>query len=858
VTFALGVRLLGRALPLDCEKMEQAVCSARAKLGIDREVEVCSSQGVRSPVIWCWRRKPVLLVPDAAGRSDNGVGWTGVLCHELAHWKRLDHISGLLAELAGCILPWHLLLWWAKSRMISLSEQACDDWVLATGQPGTDYAESLLNLIPEGQMAFVPAVVSSKRGLADRVRRILQANCVNPRAGVVWALAVSIVAVCIAAGVAFAQTRPAKTEGQNAEELKTSEVRITHFPKDRSLGTLYIRDFGSESWYEDWERFGEAKSDISIPPKKQVKLQVNEESAGDLSHLTKLRADDLQMLSFGWKEVEISSLAPIGNLKGLKALNLQRAKFNSRDFKHLTGLAQLEVLRFGDYQLTDESMKYIGQLTSLRSLALWGTGISDEGLKHLQGLTNLTFLALNRCKITDDGLDYLKNMKALEGLQIYQTEITDRGLEKLRGLGRLKHIKINDNGITDKGLKHLENLTSLENIWLDSNPITDKGLSYLAGMKNLKELYAGRTEITDAGLVNLKGMKDFHHLLISGIGDEGIRHLSELQALEMLQIQDAQVTKASIPDFKKMMSAKQVLLSGDKINDDLLDALRTALPNCKIWDPQRSRDYPMPEWRKRFEAVYRLEDGQILKRVSSPFIPERRDYYLNEHSSQAKLVPRSPDRFTFHWPGKLKNWGLAFARTDIKSTLRGVLRLKSYEFEGPRELLDLNLPGDWIVRDEAPVAAKLAVLQEVLANELERKIRFEKRTVEHEVIVATGRFSFHPLAEARKQDAVHLYVDELSSSGGGTVDSVAELLQTIGNRANTYVVDRTEPSEGNNILYYLHRSSRPLRQMESSPEKTEKLKVLLGNITKQTELQFELGSQPVEVWFVTEENEEKR
>ena len=645
---------------------------------------------------------------------------------------------------------------------------------------------------------------------------------------------------------------------RTAEKIESARQHIISFPEDRSMGKLFARDTGQDSWYEGWQELAEAKGDVSVAAGKEVKLEISGQAAGDLSALDKLGPDDLQMLSFGWKQVQVGSLAPIGNLKGLKALNIQSARFDSEDFKHLTGLTQLEVLRFGDYQLTDESMKYIGQLTSLRSLALWGTGISDEGLKHLQDLTNLTFLALNSCEITDQGLEYLRNMTALEGLQIYQTEITDRGLMNLQRFSQLKHIKLDGNGITDRGLKHLENLTSLENIWIDSNPITDEGLSYFAGMKKLKELYASDTKITDAGLVNLRGMKDFHHLLIDGIGDEGIRHLSELPALEFLQVQDAQITKASIPDFKRMNSLSKVLLSGDRVNNDLLDALRTALPDCNIWDPQRSRDYPMPEWRQRFEAVYRLEDEQVLKRISPPFIPERRDYYLNEHSSQAKNISRSPDRFTFHWTGKLKNWGLAFGRTNLESTLRGVLRLKNYEFEGPRELLDLNLPGDWIVRDEVPVAAKLAALQEVLANELDRKIRFEKRTVEHEVIVATGRFSFHPLAEARKQDTVHLYVDELSMSGGGTVDSVAELLQTIGNRANTYVVDRTESAEETSIFYYLHRSSRPLRQMESSPEKTEKLKVFLANLTKQTELQFELGSQPVEVWFVTEENEEKR
>ena len=67
-----------------------------------------------------------------------------------------------------------------------------------------------------------------------------------------------------------------------------------------------------------------------------------------------------------------------------------------------------------------------------------------------------------------------------------------------------------------------------------------------------------------------------------------------------------------------------------------------------------------------------------------------------------------------------------------------------------------------------------------------------------------------------------------------------------------FVVDRTEPSEEAKISYYLHRSSRPLRQMESSSEKTEKLRVFLANLTRQTELQFEITRRPVEVWRVSE------
>ena len=132
MTFVLGARLPRRAMPLDCDKIEQAIDQAKTKLGISKQVKIYTNAKISSPVIWCWKRTPVLLVPSAAGRFDNGIDWAGVLCHELAHYKRRDHIAGLLAELMVCLLPWQLLLWWAKSRLISLSEQACDDWVVAS------------------------------------------------------------------------------------------------------------------------------------------------------------------------------------------------------------------------------------------------------------------------------------------------------------------------------------------------------------------------------------------------------------------------------------------------------------------------------------------------------------------------------------------------------------------------------------------------------------------------------------------------------------------------------------------------------------------------------------------------------
>ena len=222
VTFIYGAHVIRHAHRKGCEKIQEAADRARSKIQISGVLDVYVSKHVRSPVAWCWTNPPILLVPNAC--EELSVDWTSVVTHELAHWKRQDHISGFLAEMTICLLPWNPLMWLAKKRLVRLGEEACDDWVIATGQPCEEYAESLLRFRPQRQMAFLPTVVHTEKGLAGRVHRILKDNCANPRAGVMWALIVSIATVCITFGVSFAQTRPVKSQPiaeTQAKPLKT-------------------------------------------------------------------------------------------------------------------------------------------------------------------------------------------------------------------------------------------------------------------------------------------------------------------------------------------------------------------------------------------------------------------------------------------------------------------------------------------------------------------------------------------------------------------------------------------------------------------------------------------------------------
>jgi beta-lactamase regulating signal transducer with metallopeptidase domain len=218
----LGLCLVRRSTLAQSRPIAEALDGAKAKLSVEGDVIVRASPQTPSPVIWCWGRRPVLLVPRSSC-LDGRLDWLSILCHELAHWKRHDHISSLLAELMICLLPWQPLFWLARRRLVDLSEEACDDWVIASGQVGTHYARTLLGLTPLGQAALVPAVVTTRTGLTGRIRRILEDKCSNPRSGLKWTLAAVTLTACLAVTIAFAQTRLA----EQAATIKTKTGRLT-------------------------------------------------------------------------------------------------------------------------------------------------------------------------------------------------------------------------------------------------------------------------------------------------------------------------------------------------------------------------------------------------------------------------------------------------------------------------------------------------------------------------------------------------------------------------------------------------------------------------------------------------------
>jgi len=208
VTFVLGRGLLKKTVPV-CGAIRQSAETAAEKLAVDKPIVVLVSEKIAGCVIWCWTRRPALLIPRSAEVEDKDTDWVALFSHELAHLQRLDHISGLFAELLVCIFPWQPLVWIGKKRLTALSEQACDDWAVSTADSHAGYARSLLDMVPQSKPGFVPTVLPNRRHLTARIQRILHSRRSNPRAGRGWALLAAVTAMFLAVTISFAQPRPA-------------------------------------------------------------------------------------------------------------------------------------------------------------------------------------------------------------------------------------------------------------------------------------------------------------------------------------------------------------------------------------------------------------------------------------------------------------------------------------------------------------------------------------------------------------------------------------------------------------------------------------------------------------------------
>jgi ankyrin repeat protein/type II secretory pathway component GspD/PulD (secretin)/beta-lactamase regulating signal transducer with metallopeptidase domain len=273
---------------------------------------------------------------------------------------------------------------------------------------------------------------------------------------------------------------------------------------------------------------------------------------------------------------------------------------------------------------------------------------------------------------------------------------------------------------------------------------------------------------------------------------------------------------------------------------------------------QETEEIDPNSWQEKFYSLYRLEDGQVLKRIAPPFIPERRGFFLSvqpgRYSSNTyeELVSQH-----FNWDGDLSIRGARVGSgiyiPRLKYALESVIGLGNREYDIPPDILSADMSGDWIVRKDTPQEDLLLALEQIIKEETGKEIDFVKQKVKTEVIIAKGKYNFQLLPNITDGQYVLISTNKTDTytGGGGGSGTLVEFLKWVGNRVEMNVIDETE-AEGIELSWRNHNSSDLSRLNHDAEPYNQRLNLLLNNLTLQTGLTFSRKTATVEKWFISE------
>ena len=181
-----------------------------------------------------------------------------------------------------------------------------------------------------------------------------------------------------------------------------------------------------------------------------------------------------------------------------------------------------------------------------------------------------------------------------------------------------------------------------------------------------------------------------------------------------------------------------------------------------------------------FCEIYRLAPGVNLKRITLPrpngirAWEGRNDPVL---SSNGDLQTVRAIVFGWRNPDQLRVSSSMFGSAE-GLTIRELPRwlnmgLYSYEIEGDPKLLNTEVGGDWIVREDVPAEQLIQPLEAILQRAIRQRITLALRRVERDVVVARGRYRHSPLP-GHADGEIEIYARELDqdddrASGAGVL-----------------------------------------------------------------------------------------
>lgn len=263
-----------------------------------------------------------------------------------------------------------------------------------------------------------------------------------------------------------------------------------------------------------------------------------------------------------------------------------------------------------------------------------------------------------------------------------------------------------------------------------------------------------------------------------------------------------------------------------------------------------------PEWRAQFDKVYRLDEGESLRYIAEPYIPERDDFFFYQFSRWGRFwvptrkMPRIPESAELIWDEKEKQveGGMRAGRKDLRDLL-WELGFYEREFEGDPVLLGQLIPGDWIKREGAGREELLRAFEKILNEELNLRVRFVPDEVERDMFICSGTFDFHPLGGEYGNNQIHLFTEKPDPAdniqGGGGSGDLDSFLNYVGRLGKQRIIN-ADKAVVEDLIWRQHSSTTSVRLKNE----LALFEMLLESVSRQTSLRFEKERQKERIWLV--------
>jgi HEAT repeat protein/beta-lactamase regulating signal transducer with metallopeptidase domain len=222
-------RLVRRAVPVRDPSWRQLLKDAQEMAEVKGNVRLFESPDVGMPVTLGVLRPTIVIPPVATSWSEERR--LTVLVHELAHIRRNDVFTCLVARIA-CAIHWmNPLVWRAARKLRDECERACDDLVIRAGMTASTYADDLLDIVRNAGMSRSPAVALPMAQRSDFEGRLLAIlDPISPRRAPspVRMFAVAVLVAAIVMPLAAMAPAPLAEETEDPSEMAAVDETSHH------------------------------------------------------------------------------------------------------------------------------------------------------------------------------------------------------------------------------------------------------------------------------------------------------------------------------------------------------------------------------------------------------------------------------------------------------------------------------------------------------------------------------------------------------------------------------------------------------------------------------------------------------